>query len=161
MWPRTVLIAFMEREGVCKHWFMPAYCQGHKYQNCKYKHARPTMTPNDAPAVAMAQLGCCNMLSISRFWIEKARRKRQKKCAILIAKSYGPGLKEQLRKTWRGRKTVGLQAVMCRRFCLGLKWSKIVTNMSTSYVSSALKKGPKKVPDLSIPINRPIDRLSI
>ena len=33
---------------------------------------------------------------ISRFWIEKARRKRQKKCAFLIARSYGPGLKNRL-----------------------------------------------------------------
>ena len=32
----------------------------------------------------------------SRFWIEKARRKRQKKCAFLIARSYGPGLKNRL-----------------------------------------------------------------
>ena len=29
---------------------------------------------------------------ISRFWIEKARRKRQKKCVFLVAKPYGPVL---------------------------------------------------------------------
>ena len=33
---------------------------------------------------------------MSRFWIEKARRKHQNRCAFLIAKSYGPGLKIRL-----------------------------------------------------------------
>ena len=42
---------------------------------------------------------CCTAvcgLYMSRFWIEKARRKRQKRCAFLIARSYGPGLKNRL-----------------------------------------------------------------
>ena len=35
---------------------------------------------------------------IPRFWIEKARRKRQQKCAFLIAKPYeGPATKSGLR----------------------------------------------------------------
>ena len=38
----------------------------------------------------------CNLEHTSRFWIEKARRKRQKRCAFLIAKPYGPGLKIRL-----------------------------------------------------------------
>ena len=37
-----------------------------------------------------------NGVNTSRFWIEKARRKRPKKCAFLIARSYGPGLKPRL-----------------------------------------------------------------
>ena len=48
------------------------------------------------------------------------------------------------------QKTVGSQAVTCRHFCLGLKWSKIVTDMSTSYVSSRPKEGVKESP-------RPVD----
>ena len=42
----------------------------------------------------------------------------------------------------------------CRHFCLGLKWSKIVTDMSTAYVSSRPKEGAKESP-------RPIDDLAI
>ena len=61
-----------------------------------------------------------------------------------------------LRPHGEAEKTVGSQAVMCRHFCLGLqlKWSKIVTDMSTSYVSSRPKEGVKESP-------RPIDGLSI
>ena len=32
----------------------------------------------------------------SGIWIEKARRNRPKKCAFLLAKSYGPGLRVRL-----------------------------------------------------------------
>ena len=39
-------------------------------------------------------------ICISRFWIEKARRKRQKRCVLLIAKTYGPRLKPQLRNCY-------------------------------------------------------------
>ena len=49
-----------------------------------------------------------------------------------------------------GRRSCGSQAVTCPHFCLGLKWSKIVTDMSTSYVSSRPKEGVKESP-------RPID----
>ena len=36
------------------------------------------------------------------FWIEKALRKRQKVCAVLIAKSYGPGLTTSIAQNKNG-----------------------------------------------------------
>ena len=47
-------LVFMEREGVCKRWFMHdvmhKWEKGCQYERCKYKHARPTTTPEGAPA---------------------------------------------------------------------------------------------------------------
>ena len=54
-------LVFMESEGVCKRWFMHdvmhKWEKGCEYQNCKYKHARPTTrtTPKEAPAAATAK----------------------------------------------------------------------------------------------------------
>ena len=69
-----------------------------------------------------------------------------------------------LRPHGEAEKTVGSQAVACRNFCLGLEWSKIVTDMSTSYVSSRPTEGAKESPrpiEYRWPIDTPIDRLSI
>ena len=52
----------------------------------------------------------------------------------------------------KGEKMVSSQAVACQHFCL--KWSKIVTSMSASYVSSCPKEGVKESP-------RPINGLLI
>jgi hypothetical protein len=55
----------MEREGVCKRWFMHdvmhKWEKGCEYENCRYKHERPTKTPESAPAAATAK---CNATTI-------------------------------------------------------------------------------------------------
>ena len=55
----------MEREGVCKRWFMHdimhKWEKGCDFPNCKYKHARPTTTPEHAPGAATAK---CNATTI-------------------------------------------------------------------------------------------------
>ena len=61
----------------------------------------PALTANSLvlaylAASTLPALTALSLVLTSRFWIEKARRKRQKKCAFLVAKSYGPGLKHRL-----------------------------------------------------------------
>ena len=62
-------LVFMEREGVCKRWFMHdvmhKWEKGCEYPNCKYKHERPTNTPEDGPAAATVQ------------WFSAARRQQE------------------------------------------------------------------------------------
>ena len=54
-------LVFMETEGVRKRWFMHdcmhKWEKGCEYPNCKYKHDRPTKTPEEASAATTAQ---CN-----------------------------------------------------------------------------------------------------
>ena len=62
MWPRTALSSWKVRAyTTCKRWFMHdcmhKWEKGSEYPNCKYKHERPTKTPEEAPAAVTAQ---CN-----------------------------------------------------------------------------------------------------
>ena len=45
----------MERKGVCKRWFMHAclgkWEKGCGYENCRYKHERPSEEPEEDPTV--------------------------------------------------------------------------------------------------------------
>ena len=58
-------LVFMERDGVCKRWFMHdvmhKWEKGCEYENCRYNHARLTTTPEGAPAAATAN---CNATTI-------------------------------------------------------------------------------------------------
>ena len=52
-------LVFMEREGVCKRWFMHdvmhKWEKGCEYENCKYKHARRLHAPRRHPRVHLLQ----------------------------------------------------------------------------------------------------------
>ena len=77
-----------------------------------------------------------------RHWMEKATK------VLVVAFTFALIIMHE--------KTVGSQAVTCRHFCL--KWSKIVTGMSTSYVSHDVSSRPKEgAKEILRPCDRPID----
>ena len=86
-------------------------------------------------AVMLLESNVTSVGTLVRHWIESATK------VLVVTPTFALMARQ---------KTVGSQAVTCRHFCLGLKWSKIVTDMSTSYVSSRPKEGVKESP-------RPID----